>query len=92
MMEGKFLKGCTPKAARRYATRGFQEISDNHEEKEAKFQDRGRSQGLPAMFRSPAGLRQRDYYTSAVHDGLQGVKDPRGPVGMTVSPTARTSV
>jgi hypothetical protein len=92
MLEGKPLKGCTPKAAHRYATRGFQETSDNKEGQQAKFQDQGRSKGLPALFRSPAGLRQRDYYTSANHDGLQGVKDPRGPVGMTASPTARIPV
>jgi hypothetical protein len=53
------------KAARHYATRGFQEISDNQEWQEAKFQDRRRSQGPPALFRGPAGLRRRDYYTSA---------------------------
>jgi hypothetical protein len=29
--------------------------------------------GVPAMFRSPAGLRRRDYYTSPNHDGLQEV-------------------
>jgi hypothetical protein len=85
-------KGCAPKAAPRYVRRGFQEISDNQEGKEAKFQDQGRSQGLPALFRSPTRLRQRDYYTSENHDGLQGVNDPRGPVGMTAPPMARISV
>jgi hypothetical protein len=74
MTEGKFLKGRTPRAARRYATRGFQETSDNQEGQEAKFQDRGRSQGLLAMFRSPAGPRRGDYYTSADHEDLPGVK------------------
>jgi hypothetical protein len=44
------------------------------------------------MFRSPAGLRRRDYYPSVDHDGLQGVKDPRGPIGMTASLTERTAV
>jgi hypothetical protein len=37
MKEGKFLKGYTPIAARRYATQGFQEGQ------EAKFQQRERS-------------------------------------------------
>jgi hypothetical protein len=92
MLDGESLKGCTPKAARRYATQGFQETSDNQEGQAAKFHDQGRSQGLPALFRSPAGLPQRDYYTLANHDGLQGVRDPRRPIGMTASPTARTSV
>jgi hypothetical protein len=55
MLEGKFLKGCTPKAARPYATRAFQEISDNQEGQEAKFQDGKRSLGLPELFRSPPG-------------------------------------
>jgi hypothetical protein len=50
-----------------------------------------RTQGLSALFRSHVGLRQRDYDTSANAAGLQGVKDPRGQLGMTVSPTARTS-
>jgi hypothetical protein len=72
-----------------YATRGVQEISDNQEWQEGKFQDQGRSQGLPALFRSPAGLRQRDYHTSAKHEGLQGVKDPRGPAGRTATRTPR---
>jgi hypothetical protein len=57
-LEGKLDKGCTPKAARRYATPGFQEMSDNHEWEEAKFRDRRRSQRMPALFRSPAGLRR----------------------------------
>jgi hypothetical protein len=66
-------------------------MSDNQEGKVVMFQDRRRSQGLPLLFRSPAGLRRRDYHTSTNVDGLQGVKDPRGLVGMTASPTARTS-
>jgi hypothetical protein len=67
-------------------------MSDNQEGPEAKFQGRRRGQGLPELFRIPAGLRRRDYYALANTDGLQGVDDPRGPVGMTSSPTARTSV
>jgi hypothetical protein len=81
-MEGEFLKECPPKAARRYTTRGSPRKADNQEWQEAKFQDRGSSQGFLVMFRSPVGFRQRDYYTSANTEGLQGVKDPatlRGP-------------
>jgi hypothetical protein len=37
-------------------------------------------QELPVLFRSPVGIRQRDYYASANDDGLQGVKDPYGIV------------
>jgi hypothetical protein len=91
-MMGESLKGCPPKAARRQATRGSQETSDSQEGQGAKFQDRRRSQGIPAIFRSPAGLRRHDYYASANHEDLQGVKDPRGLVGVTASPTAGTSV
>jgi hypothetical protein len=58
--EGKFLKGCTPKAARRYATRGFKETSDNQEGPEAKFQDRGRTirKGRRPSFR--IGVRKHE--------------------------------
>jgi hypothetical protein len=31
---------------------------------------------LPVLFRRTPGPYQRDYYTSANHDGLQGVKNP----------------
>jgi hypothetical protein len=55
----------------------------------AKFQQRGYCQVLPALFRRTPGPYQRDYYTSANHEGLQGVKDLRGPVGMTASPASR---
>jgi hypothetical protein len=72
-------------ASRRYAKRGSQGPEDNEEWRDANFQDRGWSYRLPALFRSPAGLRQRDYSTSANHDDLQGITDPRGPVGMTVT-------
>jgi hypothetical protein len=63
-------------AARRYATRGFQEGQ------EAKFQQRWYGQVLPALLRRAPGSHERDHYTSANHEVLQGVKDPRGPVGM----------
>jgi hypothetical protein len=36
-------------------------------------------------FEGPGRLHQRDYYTSANHEDLQGVKDPRRPVGMTAT-------
>jgi hypothetical protein len=49
-------------------------------------------QVLPALFRWTPGPYQRDYYTSANYESLQGVKDPKGPIGMTASPTARISV
>jgi hypothetical protein len=84
--EGKAWKVCTRKIARGYATGGFQE------EQRAKIQRRGYSQVLPALFRRTAGPYQRDYYTSANHEDLQGVKDPRRPVGMTAPPRARASV
>jgi hypothetical protein len=69
--------GCAPMAARRYATRGFQEWQ------KAKSQDLRRSQDLPELFRRPSGLRQRVYHTSANSESLQGIEDRRGPVGMT---------
>jgi hypothetical protein len=48
----------------------------------ANFQYRGHDQVLPALFRTILGSCQRDYFTSAKQDVLQGVKDPRGPVGI----------
>jgi hypothetical protein len=50
---------------------------------EAKFQQLGYGQVLPALFLRIPGPYQRDYYTSANYESLQEVKDPRGPVGMT---------
>jgi hypothetical protein len=49
----------------------------SYQGQEAKFQGPGRSEGLSALFRVPTGLHQRDYNTSANHEDLQGVKDPR---------------
>jgi hypothetical protein len=37
---------------------------------------------LLALFRRTAGSYRLDYYTSAKHEVLQGVKDPTGPVGI----------
>jgi hypothetical protein len=45
----------------------------------------GYGQILPALFRWTPGPYQRDYCASANHDGLQGIKDSRGPVGMTAT-------
>jgi hypothetical protein len=45
---------------------------------EATFQYRRHDQVLPVLFR-------RYYHTSANHEDLQGVNDPRGPVGMTAT-------
>jgi hypothetical protein len=42
----------------------------------------GHGQVLPALFRRTLGPYRRDYYTSANHEDLQGVKHPRGPVGI----------
>jgi hypothetical protein len=56
--------------------------AEDQEGREAKFQEREYSQVLPALFRRTPGSCQRDCYTSAKHEVLQGVKDPRGPVGI----------
>jgi hypothetical protein len=74
--EEKFLKRCTPRAAHQSKNRGFQEGQ------EPKFQQRVCGQVLPALFRRTPGLCRRDYSTSAKHEVLQGVEDPRGPVGI----------
>jgi hypothetical protein len=55
---------------------------DNKEGQEAKVQERGSDQVVPELFRRTHGSYQRDYYTSANREDLQGVKDPRGPVGI----------
>jgi hypothetical protein len=75
-MQAKSWMACMRHVARCYVTRGFQE------EQEAKFQQRAYGQVLLALFRRTLGPYQRDYYTSANHEDFQGVKDPRGPVGI----------
>jgi hypothetical protein len=70
--EGMYWRGYVSKVACRFAARGL----DNQEGQEAKFQHRGYNQVLRVLFRRTPGSYQRDYYTSANHEGLQGVKDP----------------
>jgi hypothetical protein len=53
-----------------------QGYADDQEGQEAKFQYRGYGKAMPELFRTGIGPSQREYYTSANHDGLQGVKDP----------------
>jgi hypothetical protein len=53
MLEGTLLKGYTPKATRRYATRGFQEISDNQEARRPSFRIGGGLRGRPHCFEAP---------------------------------------
>jgi hypothetical protein len=57
-------------------------FQEDQEGQEAQFHERGYDQVLPALFRRTPGSYQRDYYASANHEDLQGVKDPRGPVGI----------
>jgi small GTP-binding protein len=45
--------------------------------KKAKIQQRGYGKVLPALFPVTPGPYQRNYYTSANHEGLQGVNDCR---------------
>jgi hypothetical protein len=71
--EGEFLKGCTLMVAHNWKNRISQE---DHEGQEAKFLQRGYDQVMPELFRMTSGPDQRDYYTSANHVDLQGVKDP----------------
>jgi hypothetical protein len=40
---------------------------------------------LPGLFRRTPGSYQRDNHTSVEYESLHGVKDPRGPVGMTAT-------
>jgi hypothetical protein len=51
--EGQFGRGCTPMAAHQSKSH---ESEDNQKGQEGKFQDRERSQGLPALFRGPVGM------------------------------------
>jgi hypothetical protein len=75
MKEAKFLKGCTPRGAHQSNN---QRCSRVQERQKARFQQRRYDQALPAVFRRAPGPYQRDYYTSANHEGLHGVKDSRG--------------
>jgi hypothetical protein len=77
--EGKFWMGCMHKAAGQWNNLAS---AEDQEGQEAKFQERGYDHILPALLRRRAGSYQRDYYNSASHGDLQGVKDPRGLVGV----------
>jgi hypothetical protein len=57
-------------------------FEEDQEGQEAKFQYRRHDQVLPALLRRTPGSCRRDYDTSANHEDLQEVKDPRGPVGI----------
>jgi hypothetical protein len=48
------------------------ELADNQEGQEAKFQQRGYGQVLPALFQKTSGPYQCDYYVSANYESLQG--------------------
>jgi hypothetical protein len=77
--EAKSWRGSMHKAAPRSKNLAS---AEDQEGQEAKFQQLRHGQVLSELFRRTPGSSRRDYYTSGNHEDLQGIKDPRGPVGI----------